>query len=138
MTLDDFLTLPLPKRILWLHSDSGPRGAISHDKLAAELGTTRQTVIGWEGGREPNRYYADRLAEFSGFPAWTFRRRESEEAVAEMFARRLGALEAEMPLLRGLVLEGFELLGLQVDADGRQASLARGRARRQRQVEGAR
>jgi len=92
--LDDLLTLPLPKRIEWLHSSEGPRGKLSHDRFAEAIqAPNRQTIIGWEKGREPNRFYSERLAEFSGFPAWAFRRRESEEAVAEMFARRLGALE---------------------------------------------
>lgn len=82
MTLDEFLTLTLPERIRWLHSEHGPRGKLSHDALAAVLGTTRQTVIGWEKGREPKKY-ADALADFSGFPAWAFRRREAEGAAHE-------------------------------------------------------
>ena len=114
MTLDDFLTLPLPKRIAWLHSHEGPRGKLSHDRFAEVLGVpNRQTIIGWEKGTEPNRFYAAKLAEFSGtFPEWVFRRRESEEAAWEMFARRLGALEAavaERPT-RTEVQEGLDTL----------------------------
>lgn len=113
MTLDDFLTLTLPKRIAWLHSEQGPRGKLSHDRFAEAMGVpNRQTVIGWENGREPNRYYSERLAEFSGFPAWVFRRREAEEAAWEMFGRRLGAVEdqlADRPT-RKEVQEGLDAL----------------------------
>lgn len=112
LTLDDFLTLPLPKRIVWLHSANGPEGKLSHDKFAAVLGLpNRQTIIGWEkDGREPNKRNAQSLADFSGFPAWVFRRREAEEAAWEMFARRLGSLEGQNADLRGLVIRGFGAL----------------------------
>jgi len=64
---------------------------MSHDKLAARLGTTRQTVISWENGVEPKRY-ADALAKFSGFPREAFLRREGEAL----------AVETSLGLLRGL------------------------------------
>jgi hypothetical protein len=83
MTLEDFLTLSLPSRIAWLHSEDGPHGRLSHDRFAAMLGTNRQTVISWENGVEPTRY-ADRLAEFSGFPASAFRRRQAEALAARL------------------------------------------------------
>lgn len=83
MTLEEFVTLTLPDRIRWLHSEDGPRGRISLDALASILGTKRQTIIGWEKyGREPTRF-ADALAQFSGFPPWAFRRRGAEEAAEE-------------------------------------------------------
>jgi hypothetical protein len=118
VTLDDFLTLPLPKRIVWLHGEQGPKGEMSHDKLAVELDTSRQTIIGWESGREPNRFYAKKLGDFSGYPAWVFRRRESEEAAWEMFARRLGSLEAQVADLvtREDLHQGLETLREAIDA----------------------
>lgn len=73
---------------------------MSHDRFAEILGTTRQTVIGWEKGVEPKKY-AERLAAFSGFPASAFRRREAEsltgvrqEDRTARLDRRLEALEA--------------------------------------------
>lgn len=99
MTLDDFLTLTLPQRIVWLHSEDGPKGKLSHDRFAAILGTTRQTVIGWENGVEPIRY-AEKLAEFSGFPSNAFRRRQAE-AIARRNPPNGTALEwlALVPLM---------------------------------------
>jgi transcriptional regulator with XRE-family HTH domain len=41
------------------------RGNWSHDKFAAALGTSRQTVIRWERGMIP-RAYAQALSEYSG------------------------------------------------------------------------
>ncbi|HET7138505.1 MAG TPA: hypothetical protein VFI04_09150 [Gaiellaceae bacterium] len=41
------------------------RGNQSHDRFAATLGTSRQTVIRWEQGAIPERY-ADALAALSG------------------------------------------------------------------------
>jgi len=38
----------------------------SLDKLAALLGTTRQTVIRWEKGSEPNGHYREELAALTG------------------------------------------------------------------------
>ncbi len=111
MTLDDFLTLTLPQRIAWLHGAEGPQGKMSHDRFAEELGVpNRQTIIGWENGREPSKPYAAKLDEFSGFPAWAFRRRESEEAAFESFARRLRELEDQQGDLRDLVLDAFALI----------------------------
>jgi transcriptional regulator with XRE-family HTH domain len=106
--VDDLLTLPLPKRIVWLHSEAGPRGKLSHDKFAEALGIpNRQTIIGWEkSGREPNAENAKALAEFSGFPAWVFRRRESEDAAWEMFGRRLAKLEARVDAVATLAARG--------------------------------
>ena len=65
--------MTLPERIRWLRLH-GPAGRLSHDKFAELLGTSRQTVIGWERGQEP-RLYAEKLAAFSdgyGFPAEAF------------------------------------------------------------------
>lgn len=92
MTLEELLTMPLTERVKWLRSADGPRGKMSHDRLAKELGTTRQTVIGWEGGVEPRRF-ADALAEFSGFPREVWLRRGAEAASLASFERRLRSLE---------------------------------------------
>lgn len=40
------------------------RGRLSHDKFAAALGTSRQTVIRWEKGTIPE-LYAQALADYS-------------------------------------------------------------------------
>lgn len=97
MTLQDLLTLSLPERIIWLHGDDGPKGKMSHDTLAAELGTTRQTVINWEkrGGIEPGPKYREKLAEFSGYPAGAFSRREAEAMAEETFGHLLLRLRDE-------------------------------------------
>jgi hypothetical protein len=100
VTLEDFLTLPLPERIKWLHSEGGPRGYLSHDSFAALLGTARQTVIGWEKGTEPKQY-AEALAEFSGFPAWAFGRREAEGAVASSVGDRLRVQDGRLERVEG-------------------------------------
>lgn len=124
MTLEDLLTLPLPERIAWLHSEAGPKGRISLDHFAESIGAPgRQTVIAWEKGGQPSQRYADALAEFSGFPAWAFRRRESEAAAFESFARRLGELEAQQSELRDLVLEAFDVIRA-LEAQGVEVSAA--------------
>ena len=108
VNLDDLLLLPLPERIKWLHGPNGPKGELSHDKLAVELGVpNRQTIIGWENGREPSARYAQRLSEFSGFPDWVFRRREAEEAVGETIAHRLHELAGTV------ALAGAQLLAME-------------------------
>lgn len=113
LTLDDFLTLTLPDRIAWLHGPDGPQGKLSHDRFAAILGTSRQTVIGWEraGGPEPQAKYRMALAEVSGFPAEAFSRRLAEALVAETVGSRLRSLEDQavrvvdlQPVLRVLQL----------------------------------
>ena len=63
LMLDD---LTLGERIRHLR-EHGRHGRLSHDRLADALGTTRQTVIGWEKhGRQPNQEYRKRLANFFG------------------------------------------------------------------------
>lgn len=104
MTLDDFLTMTLPKRVKWLHGKNGPRGRLSHDVFADILNTKRQVLIGWEKGTEPNEASRAKLAEFSGFPAAAFSRRLAEPLVEEMLARRLGGLEREADWNRRLTL----------------------------------
>lgn len=106
MTLDELLTWPLHKRIEWLRKREG-----SHDKLAAKLGTTRQTVIGWEKGAQPNRDYRAKLAAVSGFPAETFQRSAAEREVWALTERRLLALEARLDVAIAATARGFELLG---------------------------
>lgn len=98
MTLDDFLTLTLPKRIAWLHSHDGPKGKLSHDIFGQQLGTSRQQVINWENGAEPTSF-ADALATWSGFPREAFLRREAEPLVEEMYRRRLQELEDQVAQL---------------------------------------
>lgn len=108
MTLDDLLTLPLHKRIEWLRKKTG-----SHDKLAALLGTTRQTVIGWEKGAQPGARYRAKLATVSGFPAETFQRSAAEREVWALTESRLQALEARVDRLYVETARGFEALGHQ-------------------------
>lgn len=93
MTCEELLTLPLPKRIEWLRSTDGPRGKLSHDKLAAALGTSRQTVIGWEHGVEPKKL-AHRLAEFSGCPEAVWLRGDGGIVVQETTPDHLRELRA--------------------------------------------
>ena len=90
MTLDELLSLPLPKRVEWLRKKIG-----SHDKMAAKLKTSRQTVIGWEHGAEPKRY-ADKLAEISGFPREAWLRREGETLAVETSLGLLRSLRAQL------------------------------------------
>lgn len=110
------MTLPLHERIVWLHSEHGPHGWMSHDTFARRLGTSRQTVISWEkpGGTEP-RKFADALAEFSGFPREAFLIREGSELLAATMGARLRLLEVRYERLRDQVKQGFELLDLQVE-----------------------
>lgn len=85
------MQLPLHKRIEWLRKQAG-----SHDKLAARLGTKRQTVIGWEKGAQPNGRYRQLLAELSGFPADAFARTASEREVWALTEARLRAVEESL------------------------------------------
>lgn len=48
------------------------RGDLSHDRFAAELGTSRQTVINWEKGTAPTATYRRKLAAYSGEPESAF------------------------------------------------------------------
>ncbi len=110
MTYDDFLTLTLPERIKWLRSDGGPRGELSHDKLADILGTSRQVVIGWEkvAGSEPGPKLRAALSEFSGYPSAAFSRRLAEAPAAATIRGRLEELA-------DLVAHGFFALGVTPD-----------------------
>lgn len=64
------------------------KAAGSHDKFAAQLGTSRQTVIGWEKGRWPRDYVSKLVA--AGIPAELF-----EEEARRSVERRLDALEEQ-------------------------------------------
>lgn len=111
VTYDDFLTLTLAERIAWLHSQNGPKGFLSHDDFAEQLGTSRQVIIGWEkeGGSEPKRFVGQ-LAAFSGFPEEAFLRRTAEVPVREMYGRRLARLEASLErILRALDSAGIAI-----------------------------
>lgn len=111
------MTLPLHERIIWLRKREG-----SHDKLAARLGTTRQTVIGWEKGTQPNRGYREKLAELSGFPAEAYRRTYEDETVVprreledvhrelEEVHRRLEELAARLDRLEATLLDRLAAL----------------------------
>lgn len=118
VTLQDFLTLTLPERIIWLHGPEGPHGKLSHDRFATQLGTTRQTVINWEkkAGIEPSSRYRKKLAELSGFPEEAFSRREAESLTEETFGHLLLRLRDDADRNR-LVVESI-VLGL------RQADIA--------------
>lgn len=106
VTLDEFLTWPLHKRIEWLRKKAG-----SHDKLAVKLGTTRQTVIGWEKGKQPNASYRKKLAVLSKFPADSFLRSGVEREVWALTENRLLELEALVARLYVEAARGFEALG---------------------------
>jgi hypothetical protein len=107
---------------------------MSLDRLAKELGAPgRQTIIAWEKGGQPSQRYAEALAEFSGFPAWAFRRRESEAAAFESFSRRLQELEAKQSELRDLVLQAFDVIrALEAQAPEASAASAQSRPKRAR------
>lgn len=87
--------MPLTERVKWLRSPEGPQGKLSLDRLAAALGTSRQTIIGWEGGVEPRRY-AEKLAEFSGFPREAWVRRGAEAASLASVDLRLRSIESSV------------------------------------------
>lgn len=130
MTEDEFIALPLPQKIEWLRSADGPRGKLSHDRLAAELGTSRQVVIKWEKGAEPSPRLRARLAEFSGFPKEAFSRRGAEVLAQELYVRRLeefAALVAQQnaETKRSLqaVQRAIRRLERRLDAEGRQRSV---------------
>lgn len=131
MTLDEFLTLPLPKRIVWLHSAEGPRGKLSHDAFARILGTTRQTVINWERGAEP-RAYAEKLAEFSGFPADAFLRRGAEVAGEESSLRLLRELRAAVDASAAATAESVEALARGIERIEQRLDVGAGPRRRAR------
>ncbi len=76
----------------------------SHDKLARELGTVRQTVIRWEQGSQPSPYYREKLAEIDGGDPDDFlwpdsrepdpltRLAEAQEEMAELLRQILAVL----------------------------------------------
>lgn len=112
MTEEDYLTLTLGERIAWLRSEDGPKGAISHDKLAGILDTSRQVIIGWEkpGGAEPSLAMRKRLSKFSGFDPRCYSRREAEVLVQEPVGRRLARAEETIErILQGLLDAGIAI-----------------------------
>lgn len=126
MTEEDYLTLTLGERIVWLRSEQGPRGSISHDTLAGILGTSRQVVIKWEkpGGAEPNPALRRELAKFSGFREGCFSRRQAEVLVQEPFGRRLQRAEETVEtILAALVAAGIALP--ESEAEPRSAPISR-------------
>lgn len=88
-TLDLSNAASLPEAIVMLRKAAG-----SHDKLAARLGTNRQTVIAWEKGSWP-KSYVDKLRE-EGVPEQFLTRSVSREDLDE----RVRQLEAELAALR--------------------------------------
>ena len=106
MTSHDLVTLPLFKRIEYLRRKAG-----SHDKFAVQLGTSRQTVIGWEHGAQPGKVYRERLAEISGLSAEKFLQHEAEREVWALTETRLKGLEARVERLTVETARGFEELG---------------------------
>lgn len=69
-------------------------GAGSHDKLGQMLGTSRQTIIGWQGGKYPSKLYRDRMIAV-GFPARVFA--TIDKTAIE---KRLRVVEAEVASIR--------------------------------------
>lgn len=92
VTCETLLTLPLRQRIKWLRSKDGPRGEMSHDKLAKALKTSRQTVISWEKGTVPRRL-VDRIVEFSGCPRETWLPGEEDALGEDYFLALLQELQ---------------------------------------------
>lgn len=108
----------LPRAITLLRENAG-----SHDKLAAELGTSRQRVIAWEKGGYPREYVDalktmgvperlldrdsrvstdDRLGELEGEVADLTTALAAARQANERIVRRLAKLErAVAPLLAG-------------------------------------
>ena len=87
--------------------EAGPHGRMSHDRLAEALGTTRQTVIGWEKhGRHPSPEYRQRLASFFEVDEDVFMDGELDRRRVQSLADRLEEVEAALeelgPLLAGL------------------------------------
>lgn len=109
MQKNELLTLPLSKRIEALRRQAG-----SHDKLAAELGTTRQTIINWEKrNAQPSSVYRQKLADYSGLTPDDFKHSVVEQAVWALTERRLRRLEGRVDHLFRYTARGFEALGLQ-------------------------
>lgn len=105
-TAATYENLMLGERIRRLREE-GPLGRLSHDQLADKLGTSRQTVIGWEKhGRRPNQEYRELLAKLFDVPADTFMDGELDRRRLHGLADRLEELEAELerlgPQLRAL------------------------------------
>lgn len=78
----------LPEAVVLAREAAG-----SHDKLAAMLGTTRQTVINWEQGVFPARYQDKLIA--AGIPARFFV--TVDKTAVE---KRLRRVEAEVAAIR--------------------------------------
>lgn len=68
----------------------------SHDKFAAHLGTSRQSVIAWEKGRFPEDYVE--ALRRDGIPAHLLIRTPRDEVES-----RLRAVEAEVARIRELL-----------------------------------
>lgn len=141
MTLSDFLTMPLAKRIAWLHSEHGPEGKLSHDRFAERLGTSRQVVISWENGVEPSEQFRRNLAAFSGFPAEAFSRREAERLFEATIGSRLGELEelvANLVQWQAVVSTDVATLGTRLATLEEERERRRAKARRRSEVNEAR
>lgn len=129
--LDD---LPLRERIRWLRLH-GRHGRLSHDRMADALGTTRQTVIGWEKGARPKEESIRRLAAFFDKPADIFRAPATEAVTLHRLADRLeeleSALERLLPLLGRVadLQEQLDDLALRVDAQSPRAPGRKPRAK---------
>jgi hypothetical protein len=124
LTEVDFLTLTLPERIAWLHSEHGPNGKLSHDRFAKILGgTSRQAIINWEkpGGGEPRAPMRRKLAKFSGFRPEVFSRRQAEALEQVTVGSRLRSVEDEAKWLRSQLLRCLDALELEPQEEPRAA-----------------
>lgn len=106
LPLDDLMLLSLGARIRYVRENIATqrhrRGNpfMSHDDFAKAIGTSRQTVIRWEGGSTP-RAYAERIAGLTPYPPEAFGAPGEAELVRQTFDRRLRQLEAQLESERG-------------------------------------
>ncbi len=121
--LDDFMAMKLPDRIAFIRKNLATKkkgGRIPYmtlDEFAEAVGATgRHRPIGWEKGQTP-RDYAAKIAALTPYPPGAVGGDEEEEVEEATTARRLRSLEDELRVLRRMVVEGFALLGLQVELE---------------------
>lgn len=97
------MNLQLGDRIRHLR-EAGPHGRLSHDRLAEALGTSRQTVIGWEKhGRQPGPEYRSRLARFFQVSEDVFMDAEPDRKQFQGIVDRLEEVEAALEELGPLL-----------------------------------
>jgi DNA-binding XRE family transcriptional regulator len=103
-----FEELSVPQRVRRVRR-YGPNGRLSHERLGQLLGTSRQTVIAWEGGRGISEEYREKLAEYSGHePSAFFVENHSPITLADLSAK-VDALDQRLDKLATLAGQILQL-----------------------------